>query len=256
MAIFQPGGGCGCCGGGSTCNVTFTIGGCGGFVLQNATVSIWTDNTKVTLLATGTTDASGKVTLNIGTAGTYYKEISASRFVTLSSTQAFTCSSNLSFTLSTIVSGYHCANCAYPIKDTLTYTDSILGSTTLTYTSGLWKGTLVYSFPGATVCLCACPAKTVTISISLNPCAQVQYTWSASATCASSCPDDGGGGGTIGPVSLIGVSTASVCYVPSVSAFSCTETGNSGAACSGGSPSAQAMLYGSGTLSVTKTTTE
>jgi hypothetical protein len=63
---------CGC--GPTTCNVTFFVAACT-TGMPGATVNVWTNSSKTTLVATGTTDATGHVTLDVGSAGTYYEEV-------------------------------------------------------------------------------------------------------------------------------------------------------------------------------------
>lgn len=93
--------------------------------------------------------------------------ITQSRFLSTSGTT--TACDNVSLTAAT---GYHCAPCcAWPVCDTLSLTDSVLGATTLTYDAavGYWWGTLDFSFGG----YCGCPASDTTVA----------YIWPASGNC-------------------------------------------------------------------------
>lgn len=150
QAVNQSPGACGCVA--PSCLMTFTIKGCNLSLLSGATVTIWTDATKVTQLDTQTTNGSGVAVLDVGTAGTYYYEVSYGvRMLVSSNTVAITCGGTRGLTL-TPASGYHCASfCAEPLKDTLTGTfSSALPTITLTYNVplGTWRGTGTFAFPG------------------------------------------------------------------------------------------------------------
>lgn len=181
--------------GASTCNpfsVTFTQGGstavvtapaygattcCQYITIKNqctvtvggAVVSIY-DTAGGTLLAQATTPTGfnrGVVSLIWIGSGTVYIEVShpSGRFDTYTSSTTLTCGSAIEITLAA-ATGYHCTadcNCYLPFKDTLNFTDSVTGSTTLTYdtVSSRWRGTISTSFSG-----CGCPARTVTPSYS------------------------------------------------------------------------------------------
>lgn len=140
------------------CKQTFAVRGCNSAALQGATVTVWTDSGKTTQLATGTTDAGGNVTLywNATCATSVYVEVSCPRFVTYTNTGAYTCAATTTVSLSA-ASGYHCAGCsAIPLADTLHLTDSVYGSTTLSYSAGNWvSGTTSWSFPGDVCCSAA-----------------------------------------------------------------------------------------------------
>ena len=69
--IAQSPGGCGC----GACTATFHAEVCSGVGLAGATVSLYTDSTLGTLVDSGTTNAAGNVTLNTGTAGTYWRVV-------------------------------------------------------------------------------------------------------------------------------------------------------------------------------------
>jgi hypothetical protein len=144
MSIFlNPGGCCGC--GGATCNATFIARGCNSGALTDATVSLYTDSSKATLVATGTT-SGGSVVLNVGAAGTYWRVISRARFTTSESSVAVTCGGTYTTTLSP-TADYVCSLCCtssvLPQPRTLYLTDAD-GTHTLTFaTTGsqdYWHG--------------------------------------------------------------------------------------------------------------------
>lgn len=152
---------CGCCSGG--CSVPFKATGCGGLPLPGVTITVKTLGGAT--VASGVTDATGFVTLDIGTAGVYnvVGDTGTVRFntVTNSSVSLF-CGTqwNVGFSLA-VASGYHCLpvtfGCAWPVKDTLQLTDSVYGSTTLAWSStsgGIWSGTKTIFYPG----YCGCAA--------------------------------------------------------------------------------------------------
>jgi hypothetical protein len=136
--------------GGRCCFLYINVTGCNGAALAGATVTVWTDNTKTTLLATGITDSSGNVDLNLGTAGgVFYYEASAGRFATASATDFASCGQYNAFdglypiTMSP-AAGYQCiSGCAVPLAATLTATWSMAGAQTLSWTGTAWAGTFL-----------------------------------------------------------------------------------------------------------------
>lgn len=162
------------------CRYNFFVTGCSGGALAGSSVSLWTNSGKTVLISSGTTDSSGSLTLvNDRFLSTYY-EVSHSRFSTASGSIANPSSTGVTTVPLTIVSGYHCNStlCAVPLANSLTVTNSILGSTTLTYTAGGtygngWYGTKSYSYPG---CNC-CPSKTVTVTFVLLENGQYSEHW-------------------------------------------------------------------------------
>jgi hypothetical protein len=124
----------------STCNATFTVQGCGSAPISGATV---TANG-----VSGTTDGSGNVTLNVGSAGTYTVTVTgvSARFASFSQSIAVTCSSTHVLSLSA-ASGFVCTiPCALPISTTLNLTTNcselILAGGTLTWNGTSWSGTI------------------------------------------------------------------------------------------------------------------
>lgn len=102
-----------CCDEEGTCDVTIhVVDNCTpSHLVLGASVSVWTNSGKTTLLGSGTTDSSGNVTIDVGSAGTYYYEVSDSFpcFATVSATAAFACGAtiNVSITVDT-------TNCCCP----------------------------------------------------------------------------------------------------------------------------------------------
>ncbi len=140
VKVFSLGGighPCCCAGGPPVCNTTICVkGNCGGSspVLAGATVTIKSGG--VTIVS-GTTDGTGCVTLNIGTAGSYTVVISFPGYTTNTSTHTLSCGGTTTISLTAVDTGYHCScdhNCAEPVPDTLTGSDG-MGSFTLTYQS-------------------------------------------------------------------------------------------------------------------------
>jgi hypothetical protein len=126
-----------CCCTSATCNTTICVTGCG-TVNPGATVQV---KSGATVIASGTTDSAGCVTLNVGTAGTYTVVVSAARFNTNTASRALTCGGTVTISL-TIASGFHCLSACCPgLPDTVYVTDG-LGTTALTFQVGLstWDG--------------------------------------------------------------------------------------------------------------------
>lgn len=105
---------------------------------------------------TYTTDSTGHVYLS-APVGTYTWTTSHPRFTASSHSITVGCGGSSTGNANlTPASGYHCpclTDCAWPLKDTLTLTDSVLGTVTLSYGTG-WQGTMTYNFPG----YCGCPS--------------------------------------------------------------------------------------------------
>jgi hypothetical protein len=129
-------GGCGC----ATCPVTFFVTACGSFGLQGATVNVWKTSAMATLVATGNTDSSGYVTLDVGTAGAYYQQVvtNTPRLkppANISTT--YTCNGSVT-AITTLGTGYGgCFNgCALPAASTLHSNHPGLTCGTMVFGSG------------------------------------------------------------------------------------------------------------------------
>ncbi len=115
------------------------------------------------MISTGTTDANGLIILDAGTAGSYTVTATetSGRFASFSQLMTLACGQSVNVPM-TAASGYECvtllAGCLYPVPDTLTLTDSVIGTCTLTFAGGSWKGSIIYTYPGFANlgCLCAC----------------------------------------------------------------------------------------------------
>jgi hypothetical protein len=169
-SINQAAGGCGCGG----CLRTYVVVGCNSLPLAGATVQF--QRPAGTVIATGTTDAAGLVTLDILTAaaGTVVVTKSPRWSFTAADTPSGCPSSRPTITC-TPATGYHCYTgdicllkfLTEPLADTLHATD-VLGNTwTLTWTaagSGLpdrWTGTTTYLYPGDA----SCPSRNITLTL-------------------------------------------------------------------------------------------
>lgn len=260
---FSPGG-CGCSPG---CSATITgnVKGCNSLNAQGITVEAHDSTSGGTLLGSTTTNSSGNYTLNItgATAGNSVVVVFAhTRFTTATTTLTHTSGSTSSTTwkcggTSTGVNktlspaaGYHCyAVCAFPIADTLNFTDTYFGAGTLTWVVGtIWQGTLSHSYGGCGLYGGGCVPQTVTLTFVLGG---PIFTWQ---NLGSGCPDDTGaftnGPPNYGPTSV-------TCYIPGVSAFSAVMNWGGGACVN--TPSAQTQMFccNSGTFpSHTSTITE
>ena len=199
-------GACGC--GGGSCSQNFTVEGCGGLPYEGLTVEVY-DSTGTTLLDSGTTDASGDVTLSwTGTSGSYVVEVTGAgaRFDAYSQTLALTCGHDTTIGL-TPASGYECCSgCLLPLADTLFLTDSVVGGVTLSYDAftGTWIGTIDYSFPGCPSPpqpFGACDPLTVTLTYSFACTVLGDFTAGVSGAQAvgggvgNCCPNSGGADG-------------------------------------------------------------
>lgn len=166
------------------CWVYFVVTGCNSAPAPGVTVTIWTNSSKTTQIATGITDSSGSVDLNIENhAGSIYYEVGGARWATSSATITVTCGQYNATTPRTVslaaASGYVCnANCANPIATTLHGTHPKFGAITYNYNAAGslgagWYATVTYSYPG---CF-ACPAKTATVTCFMSAAFAYQERW-------------------------------------------------------------------------------
>lgn len=177
-AVYQSPGTCKC----QPCNVTFHATGCNGLDLAGATVTVWTDATKTTLIATGTTNASGNFTADVGSPGSKYWEVSRSRFTTASQTVYVYCGGTYTQSVSPDTASYQCYfTCAVPISKTLHLTDSVVGSITLNWVTTDWQGSVSYVFPGCA----SCPPGTITVSYRLDQNGNLFVTAPLGAPCST-----------------------------------------------------------------------
>ncbi len=178
-----------CCGS-SSFSQPFRVNGCNSLALSGATVSVWTDSGKTTLLDSGDTDGSGDVTLDVGSSGSYYHEVShtSSRFAVNSGTT--THNGTLKTISLTPATDYYCiANCLYPLYKTLHGTSAKIGSFTLTYAGGSWTGNVSWTSAN-----CSCPSSTVSLNLTLVPVGsplttQLLINWNNNV---NNCPDAAG----------------------------------------------------------------
>ena len=127
-----------------------------------------------------TTDATGKVIVTIGKAGTYSWSASKDRFTTQTGSITVTACVALSPVITVTMvpaAGYHCApqlstrtavNLVDPVPDTLHATDSRYGPVTLIYDvpTASWLGTLTVTMPSS----CFCTPRAVKITYTMNSC--------------------------------------------------------------------------------------
>ncbi len=175
--------------------VTFTVTGCCGDRLPGATVTF--DGAEYT------TDSNGQVFIGETDAGTFNWTIRKDRFMEVTGTETLTdCQANVNISrLLSPASGYHCGPKTSgpnpdPVPDTLVLTDSVWGTTFLTYSATLfggpgWNGTITAAFLG----ICTfCPPASVTLSYRVSPCTvtttiPLSVTWPRRPG-HSNCPDD------------------------------------------------------------------
>ncbi len=113
----------------------------GANLIGNSTVNWWTDSTMTTLISTGTGGNQG-----VGSAGTWYRQISAPRFTTVAANKAVTCGGTDTTTL-TVATGYYCfigSGCGFPAPSTLLCSFYYAGAQTFTYAAGSWTASFTY----------------------------------------------------------------------------------------------------------------
>jgi hypothetical protein len=185
--------------------MTFTVTGCNLLRLAGATVSIWTDSSKAAFKASGVTSNVGVVTVDVPP--TFYYEVTHPRFVGKKSGSR-SCSvsasnQNVDFSSNSVVSGYYCTTwCGSPLKDTLHYSDPIMGAVTLSNSgSGGWIGTTSHTFSAGTSSNgSTCAGATVTVKLiffgPISSAVRVEYPYTTSTRCA-------GGPNTFGAQSVV-----------------------------------------------------
>jgi hypothetical protein len=172
-----------CCSAPSCASPTISgrLTGCGSVPYPGVTIEAHDATAGGTLLGTATTDGSGNYTLSSltgsisGNVIVLVALVDATRFTSTTKTltyggpssTAWTCgatSTNVNMT-ATPATGYVCLSCGgcyLPVATTLYLTDSVIGTITLTYSTGTfrWEGTTTYSFPGQD----HCPARSCTVN--------------------------------------------------------------------------------------------
>ncbi len=133
------------------CLVTYHVTGCSA-AIAGATVALWTDSGKSTPVASGTTDIYGNVTLDVGDAGTYYREVSATSWVTAVATAAVTCGASYTVNLAP-TPPRTCGICCLPHTPDVLYVTDGLGTTAMTrsLTGFGWEGIGTFSMSGISV---------------------------------------------------------------------------------------------------------
>lgn len=168
---FYIGGGCQCCSSSPPpCTPPTILGnvqGCNGLTQAGITVEAHDSTAGGTLLGTTTTNAGGNYTLALtsATAGNDIVIVPApvgrfdpSNNITLTYTPGFPFGNKwgcgwftfgINFTL-TAASGYTCiGGCFYPVKNTLTLTDSVYGGATIVNSGSGWVGSTSATFGGS-----------------------------------------------------------------------------------------------------------
>lgn len=129
--------------------------GCNGAALSGVLCEAFTDFARTSLVASGITDAAGRVDIALPT-GFYYVKFSHSsgRLKPVTNKSAYASASALvePYTVNVAETGYACTQCdPLPFKTTL-YATCSWGSATLTYSGGSWVGALSYAWGGSTYC--------------------------------------------------------------------------------------------------------
>lgn len=176
---------------------------------------------------TYTSDANGEVKFS-APAGTYTYTATKSRYADRSASVTLACSGTWWSWSMLPATGYRCvANgvCVTPAPETMTFTDSVHGSFTVTWVSfGLWTVTESISFPGG----CGCDAATTNVSYGLNAgVIVISYTTS---TDPDLCPGTGG----VSSCGAIGGNPQTIdCGAPFAAEWSSDPCNCTGTSCSG-----------------------
>jgi hypothetical protein len=136
-------------GGMTCCVVLISVLGCDGIPIDDATINIWTDSTKTTLLHTATSNAIGPVELPVSATacGTYWVEVLAARFPDYEASTTVSYNGEpFDITLASPSVGYECTDlgCGYPLPTTLHATFTNAGPQTFTYAAGQWTASFTY----------------------------------------------------------------------------------------------------------------
>lgn len=139
----------GCCCGGSGCNAIVCVTTCVTTGLAGATVTIKT-GAGVTV-ASGTTDATGCVTLAIGTANTYTATVSAANYTTRNISEFFSCGGSHTYNLTPTSSWVcPCSPCTTVLLPSVLTGSDGMGSFPLTASGGSWFGCAMRPYTGCT----------------------------------------------------------------------------------------------------------
>lgn len=190
------------------CCVFDNVKGCNAAGVPGAIVQYWTNGGKTTSVAGPNTTVGIGAQSNLHSAGTYWREISCTRFVTDAQSVAAVCGQSPLTTL-TVATGYRCIlTCAFPISETLNAFHPIFGAIVYTYSGGNWVSVVSYSF----LAFNGCAAKTVTVTCTWNGASVYTEVWKVDG---SNCPDNAG--------ATTHTATWSrnflTCYVPSSASF-------------------------------------
>lgn len=115
------------------CDPNIRITGCSGLGLSGATIKVYTDDSKTTLIGEDTSDENGDTGITIPGTGDYWVELSHPRYNTIEFLYPITCPSALTqvgFSDFDIAEGYACYGecCAWPVSKVLNFTSDRWGS--------------------------------------------------------------------------------------------------------------------------------
>lgn len=165
---------CKCCVSGTLTNYVL-VNGCGGFPLPNASVTIVPPAGGSASPSSGVTDATGKFFFNGTGSGTFFADVSATRFVTQNNVSLTGTLPNLTTTVNLVVAtGYHCtAQCNPPFYDFAPYPlpNTIHGTTPYGSTIAFTFNTLLGYWLGndpQTITVCQGGTGLVTVRWSFN----------------------------------------------------------------------------------------
>jgi hypothetical protein len=189
------------------CLFTTLVEGCNSLPLSDATVNWWTDSTMTSLISSGPAGAE----LCVGSASTWYRQITCSRFTTVAANKAvgdcYTTPADADAASDTITltpaTGFYCFNdaddpvaqvtCPYPLAGTLYCTFPAMSPTsvTFTYATGVWTSS--FSWSGHAYVLTLAPNADMTGTRDGTPFATGTpiFTWGSNIVGGDTCPVTG-----------------------------------------------------------------
>jgi len=180
----------------------------------------------------GTTDSAGNISgalalvSGVSTSVDFVVTATSNRYSPYEHTYNISCGSNSLGTISlTAATGYVCTTlCPLPLASTLQLSDPVIGTTTLTYSSGLWSGSVVYSYPGCiytngTGNHIICPPAPVTVHYGFNSFSSLSVSFKQVS--ATACPTDSG----LGIANVFPAGTSHTCPTSFVAVFTLSVTG-------------------------------
>lgn len=152
----------GCCCGGGTCNFTACVTGMSGTALAGATITVLASCPGGATIATGTTDGTGCVTVNIGSAGTYCVQVDATGFNQWTKTSSMSCAGSMTVPLASSnggggsgggpATGYHETGCNTPASSLVVSIPAMFytGSASWNSTWSGWQTDCIGPYPDLT----------------------------------------------------------------------------------------------------------